>query len=98
MFDGICVDFTEVSVYNNRLYCCDRAKDPEENIEWEIRELKKKYSPAGFIVILLVIVLSAWTIFNGLNLGIVKIPNVQNGVVLGLDLVGGAEITYEARC
>ncbi len=58
--------------------------------------MKKKYSPAGFIVILLVIVLSAWTIFNGLNLGIVKIPNVQNGVVLGLDLVGGAEITYEA--
>ena len=58
--------------------------------------MKKKYSPAGLIVILLVIVLSTWTIFNGLNLGFVKIPNVQNGVVLGLDLVGGAEITYEA--
>lgn len=58
--------------------------------------MKKKYSPAGLIIILLVIVLSTWTIFNGLNLGIVKIPNVQNGVVLGLDLVGGAEITYEA--
>lgn len=58
--------------------------------------MKKKYSPAGLIVILLVIVLSAWTIFNGLNLGVVKIPSAQNGVVLGLDLVGGAEITYEA--
>ena len=59
-------------------------------------KMKKKYSPAGLIVILLVIVLSAWTIFNGLNLGVVKIPSAQNGVVLGLDLVGGAEITYEA--
>ena len=58
--------------------------------------MKKKYSPAGMIVILLVIVLSTWTIFNGLNLGFVKIPSIQNGVVLGLDLVGGAEITYEA--
>ena len=58
--------------------------------------MKKKYSPAGMIVILLVIVLSTWTIFNGLNLGVVKIPDVRNGVVLGLDLVGGAEITYEA--
>lgn len=28
--------------------------------------------------------------------GIAKIPNVKDGVVLGLDLVGGAEITYEA--
>lgn len=59
-------------------------------------KMKKKYSPAGLIVILLVIVLSTWTIFNGLNLGIAKIPNVKDGVVLGLDLVGGAEITYEA--
>lgn len=58
--------------------------------------MKKKYSPAGLIVILLVIVLSTLTIFNGLNLGIAKIPNVKDGVVLGLDLVGGAEITYEA--
>ena len=58
--------------------------------------MKKKYSPAGLIVILLVIVLSTWTIFNGLNLGIATIPNVKDGVVLGLDLVGGAEITYEA--
>ena len=58
--------------------------------------MKNKYSPAGLIVILLVIVLSTWTIFNGLNLGIAKIPNVKDGVVLGLDLVGGAEITYEA--
>ena len=58
--------------------------------------MKKKYSPAGLIAIILVIVLSAWTIFNGLNLGIVKVPSAQNGVVLGLDLVGGAEITYEA--
>ena len=59
--------------------------------------MKKKYSPAGLIVILLVIVLSAWTIFNGLNLGIAKIPSAKDGVVLGLDLVGGAEITYEAN-
>ena len=58
--------------------------------------MKKRYNPAGFIVILLVIVLGTWTIFNGLNLGIVKLPSVQDGVVLGLDLVGGAEITYEA--
>lgn len=58
--------------------------------------MKKKYSPVGMIIIVLVIVLSAWTIFNGLNLGVVNVPSVQNGVVLGLDLVGGAEITYEA--
>lgn len=58
--------------------------------------MKKKYNPIGMIVILLIIVLSTWTIFNGLNLGVAKLPSAQNGVVLGLDLVGGAEITYEA--
>ena len=45
--------------------------------------MKKRYNPAGFIVILLVIVLGTWTIFNGLNLGIVKLPSVQDGVVSG---------------
>lgn len=58
--------------------------------------MKKTHSLIGMIAIVLVIVLSTWTIFNGFNLGPVNIPNVQNGVVLGLDLVGGAEITYEA--
>ena len=31
-----------------------------------------------------------------LDRDLAKIPNVKDGVVLGLDLVGGAEITYEA--
>ena len=37
------------------------------------------------------------TAFNGLDLGFVELPSVSEGVVLGLDLVGGSEITYEAR-
>ena len=36
------------------------------------------------------------TALCGLNLGFVKIDSVRDGVPLGLDLVGGAEITYEA--
>ena len=59
-------------------------------------EMKKKNSPVGLIIVILVTVLCIWTIFKGLNLGFATIPSAKDGVVLGLDLVGGSEITYQA--
>jgi protein-export membrane protein SecD len=58
--------------------------------------MKKKNSPVGLIIVILVIVLCSWTIFKGLNLGFMTVPSAKDGVVLGLDLVGGSEITYQA--
>lgn len=34
---------------------------------------------------------------NGLNLGFYKVEAAKDGIPLGLDLVGGSEITYEAQ-
>lgn len=45
---------------------------------------------------LAVIALLIWTAFNGLDLGFYEFESVTDGVSLGLDLVGGSEITYEA--
>jgi SecD/SecF fusion protein len=44
-----------------------------------------------------IVVLLVFTAFVGLDLGFAKIPPLQKGVKLGLDLVGGSEITYEAE-
>ena len=51
----------------------------------------------SIIVVLLLIVLFGYTALFGLNLGIFEIPSASEGVTLGLDLVGGSEITYEAE-
>ena len=49
------------------------------------------------LVIVFITAVLLVTAFNGLDLGFVDLPSVSEGVVLGLDLVGGSEITYEAR-
>ena len=48
-------------------------------------------------IVLFVIVALIMSAFNGLDLGFMDIPSVSDGVVLGLDLVGGSEITYQAQ-
>ncbi len=50
-----------------------------------------------FAVVILIIALLIFSWFFGLNLGIFKIDPVSQGITLGLDLVGGSEITYEAE-
>lgn len=47
---------------------------------------------AAVVVIALVIV----TAISGLNLGVVEVPSAAEGIRLGLDLQGGAMITFEA--
>jgi protein-export membrane protein SecD len=55
-----------------------------------------KKSIITYVVVIALIVLMACTAAFGLDLGFTKISSVQRGVTLGLDLVGGSEITYEA--
>lgn len=56
-----------------------------------------KKSILNLVAIGLVLALFATVALFGLNLGFVEIDSLSEGVVLGLDLVGGSEITYEAR-
>ena len=55
-----------------------------------------KKSIITYVVIAALIALLACTAAFGLDLGFVKVPSLSRGVTLGLDLVGGSEITYEA--
>ncbi len=55
-----------------------------------------KKSVLSIVIIIAVIALMASTAVNGLDLGYFIVPSLQDGVVLGLDLVGGSEITYDA--
>ena len=55
-----------------------------------------KKSIITYVVVIALIALMACTAAFGLDLGFVKIPSLERGVTLGLDLVGGSEITYEA--
>ncbi len=55
-----------------------------------------KKSVISVVVILALTALFVVTALCGLNLGFFEIQSVSDGVPLGLDLVGGAEITYEA--
>lgn len=56
--------------------------------------MKKTILSVGVVVV--IIALLAFAVFYGLDLGFVEIEPLQDGVTLGLDLVGGSEITYEA--
>lgn len=47
--------------------------------------------------VVLAICLVLFIIFFGLDLGVFRIPDISEGITLGLDLVGGSEITYEAE-
>ncbi len=50
-----------------------------------------------FLVVLVVIAAFIFTSIKGLNFGAFEIPSATEGVRLGLDLAGGASITFEAR-
>ena len=52
-----------------------------------------KKSVVTVLVMVLLIALFVYTAFCGIGS---VVPSTQDGVVLGLDLVGGSEITYEA--
>lgn len=59
-----------------------------------------KKSVITFACLLLVIALLGFTVWNGVDLGFARIPSIKNtdeGVRLGLDLVGGSIITFEAQ-
>ncbi len=56
--------------------------------------MKKSLLSIGIVV--LIIALLVFAVFFGLNLGLVEIDPLRDGISLGLDLVGGSEITYEA--
>ncbi len=49
-----------------------------------------------FVAVIVVITLIVFTSIRGLNLGVVEIPSATEGIRLGLDLAGGAAITFEA--
>ena len=53
-----------------------------------------KKSIVKLVAVLAVIALLIWTALSGLDLGFYDFQSVQDGVSLGLDLVGGSEITY----
>lgn len=55
-----------------------------------------KKSIIAIVVVIALTALLVMTALIGLDIGIVSLPNVQDGIVLGLDLVGGSEITYDA--
>lgn len=55
-----------------------------------------KKSIITYVVVIALIALMACTAAFGLDLGFVELPSLSDGVTLGLDLVGGSEITYEA--
>jgi len=56
-----------------------------------------KKSVITLVVVLAVLALFVAAALTGLNLGFAKVDSVKDGIVLGLDLVGGSEITYEAQ-
>lgn len=55
-----------------------------------------KKSIITYAAVVVLIALLIVTAVSGLDLGFVEIPSLEDGVTLGLDLVGGSEITYEA--
>lgn len=56
--------------------------------------MKRSILTIGAIFILIALFL--FSAFFGLSLGVVDVPPLKEGITLGLDLVGGSEITYEA--
>ncbi len=56
-----------------------------------------KRSIITITVIVLLIALLLFVSINGLTIGSVHIPSMAEGISLGLDLVGGSEIVYQAE-
>ena len=61
-----------------------------------MKKLSFKASVIKLVATLAVAALLIWTALFGLDLGFYEFDSVADGVVLGMDLVGGSEITYEA--
>ena len=57
--------------------------------------MKKCILSVGAVV--LIIAILAFTLFFGVDLGVAEIEPLQDGITLGLDLVGGSVISYEAQ-
>ncbi len=55
-----------------------------------------KKSILTYVIVVTLVFLLALTAVFGLDLGFCEIPSLEDGVTLGLDLVGGSEITYQA--
>lgn len=55
-----------------------------------------KKSILTYVIVVALVILLAFTAVFGLDLGFTEIPSLEDGVTLGLDLVGGSEITYQA--
>ncbi len=55
-----------------------------------------KKSILTYVVVVALTILLAFTAVFGLDLAFTEIPSLEDGVTLGLDLVGGSEITYQA--
>ncbi len=49
------------------------------------------------VIVVLLIALLLFTAIKGLTLGSFHVPSISEGIALGLDLVGGSEIVYEAQ-
>lgn len=56
--------------------------------------MKKSILTIGAIFVLIALFL--FSSFFGLSIGGLEVPPLEEGITLGLDLVGGSEITYEA--
>ncbi|MEF9970782.1 MAG: hypothetical protein RR731_00550, partial [Oscillospiraceae bacterium] len=48
-------------------------------------------------IVVLLTALLLFTALNGLSIGSFEVPSMSEGISLGLDLVGGSEIVYEAE-
>lgn len=56
-----------------------------------------KKSIIAMIIVIALTALLVLTAFIGLDVGFAALPSVSDGIILGLDLVGGSEITYDAN-
>lgn len=59
--------------------------------------MKRKNNKLVFFLIILVIAVTAFVTFNGLQLGNYTIESVSDSVKLGLDIKGGVVVVYEAQ-
>ena len=55
-----------------------------------------KKSILAIVIVIALTALLVLTALAGLDVGVFSLPSVSDGIILGLDLVGGSEITYQA--
>jgi len=59
--------------------------------------MKRRNNKLVFFLLILVIAVTAFVTFNGLNLGNYTIESISDSVKLGLDIEGGVVVVYEAQ-